>query len=58
MKPVLSEVATKLEGIAKVAKIDTDKAPKLSEKYGIRALPTLILFNKNEVVERYSKYKL
>ena len=51
-------MTTKLEEIAKVAKIDTDKAPKLSEKYGIRALPTLILFNKNEVVERYSKYKL
>ena len=58
MKPVLIEVATKLEEIAKVAEIDTDKAPKLSEKYGIRALPTLILFNKNEVVETYSKYKL
>lgn len=52
MKPVLAEVATRLDTVAKVAKVDTDKAPKLSAKYGIHALPTLILFNKGEIVER------
>jgi thioredoxin-like negative regulator of GroEL len=52
MKPVLSEVATRLDNVAKVAKVDTDKAPNLSAKYSIHALPTLILFNKGEVVER------
>ena len=52
MKPILSDVATRLENIAKVAKVDTDKAPKLSAKYGIRALPTLILFNQGQEIKR------
>lgn len=53
MKVVLNEVATSLENVIKVAKVDTDKAPKTSAKYNVHALPTLILFNKGEVVERY-----
>jgi len=53
LAPVLSELAIKMDGIVQITKIDTDKSPDLSEKYDIRALPTLILFNKGEEVERY-----
>jgi thioredoxin-like negative regulator of GroEL len=53
MKTVLAEVATRLESVAKVAKVDTDKAPKLSQKYKIHALPTLVLFSKGAELERW-----
>lgn len=52
MKVELSEVASKLENVIKVAKVDTDRAPKLSAKYEVHALPTLILFSNGEVVEK------
>ena len=52
MKPVLEEVSTKLEGVIKVGKIDVDKSPKVSSEYEVKALPTLILFNKGAVVDR------
>lgn len=52
LAPVLTELATKMDGIVQITKVDTDKEPELSEQYNIRALPTLILFNKGEEVER------
>ena len=57
MQPVLEDVAGRLENEAKVAKVDTDKSPRLGAKYQVEALPTLILFYKGQVVERYVGYR-
>jgi thioredoxin len=57
MQPVLEDVANRLETVAKIAKVDTDKSPRLGSKYQVEALPTLILFNKGEVVERFIGYR-
>lgn len=57
LQPVLEDVAVRLEGLAKVAKVDTDKNPRLGSKYQVEALPTLILFSKGEVVERFMGYR-
>ena len=35
MEPILEDVANRLESEAKVAKVDTDKAPKLGHKYQV-----------------------
>jgi thioredoxin 1 len=48
--PILEEVASKFEDRLKVAKIDIDGNPKIPPQYGIRSIPTLILF-KDGVVE-------
>lgn len=56
MQPILEEIAGRMESEIKVAKVDTDKSPRLSSKYQIEALPTLILFNKGEIVDRYVGY--
>ena len=48
--PILEEVASKFEDRLKVAKIDIDGNPKVPPQYGIRSIPTLILF-KDGVVE-------
>jgi len=56
MQPVLEEIAGRMEAEIKVAKVDTDKSPRLGNRYQVEALPTLILFSKGEVVERYVGY--
>lgn len=57
MQPVLETVASRMDTVAKVAKVDTEKSPKLAARYNIEALPTLILFAKGEVVDRYTGYR-
>ena len=48
--PILEEVATEYEGKLKVAKLNIDENPHTPTNYGIRGIPTLIIF-KNGVVE-------
>lgn len=44
MAPILKEVKDKVGNSAQIIKIDVDKNPKLSAKYGIRSVPTLMIF--------------
>ncbi len=50
--PLVDEIAHQKIGRVLVAKVDTDHAPDLAVKYGIRSIPTLILFSGGEEVER------
>ncbi|HEY9612351.1 thioredoxin [Allocoleopsis sp.] len=49
--PVVDEVATQYEGQVKVVKLDTDKNPGIASQYGIRSIPTLMVFNKGQQVD-------
>ncbi|MEO1720262.1 MAG: thioredoxin, partial [Pseudomonadota bacterium] len=49
MAPALEEVAKDMEGKVKIAKIDVDQNPDITTKYGIQAMPTLILFKDGEI---------
>jgi len=42
--PVLAEIADEYEGRLKVCKVDVDANPDIPPKFGIRGIPTLILF--------------
>ncbi len=42
--PILEQVATEYEGRVKVAKLNIDENPLTPPKYGIRGIPTLMLF--------------
>ena len=53
MGPVLNEVAESLEGQATVAKLNVDDFKPISAQYGIRNIPTLILFKNGKEVERF-----
>ena len=44
MAPVLDDVANRYMGRALVAKLDTDQNPTMAVRYGIRGIPTLIVF--------------
>ena len=50
--PLMDELAKAHEGTLLVVKVDTDQAPDLSQKLGIRGIPTLILFKDGEEVGR------
>ena len=50
--PVLDELSEEFAGQVKIVKINVDENPAAAGKYSIRAIPTLILFNKGEVIEQ------
>ena len=50
MAPVIEEVAEEFDGRAKVAKLDVDANPGTSGKYGVRSIPTLLIFDGGRVV--------
>jgi zinc protease len=54
MAPALEQVAKEMQGKLKVVKLDVDRAGDTAEKYGIRAMPTLILFKNGKPAARHS----
>ncbi|MDD5349295.1 MAG: thioredoxin [Chthoniobacteraceae bacterium] len=50
--PILDEIAEEKAGSVKVCKVDVDENQAISARYGIRAIPTLLLFKNGEVKEQ------
>ena len=48
--PILEQLETDLEGHVKIVKLDTDSNPESPKAYGIRSIPTLLIFNKGELL--------
>jgi thioredoxin 1 len=47
--PALEELATEFEGKVTVAKINIDENPNTPTKYGVRGVPTLMIFQQGQV---------
>jgi len=47
--PILDEIASEYDGKVKVAKLNIDENPNTPPKYGIRGIPTLMLFKGGDV---------
>jgi len=50
--PVVEEIAKEYDGKLKVGKVDVDSNPEVSMKFGIRSIPTLMVFKGGKVVEQ------
>ena len=48
--PVLEEIATELQGQVTIAKVDLEANPMTPSKYGVRSIPTLMLFKNGQLV--------
>lgn len=50
--PVIDELAAELDGQVLVVKVNVDENTVAPAKYGVRAIPTLVLFNNGEVLDQ------
>jgi len=50
MAPALEQVAADMKGKVKVAKLDVDQNPEVTQKYTIQAMPTLMIFKDGKKV--------
>ena len=50
--PIVEELAGEYDGKLKVAKMDVDANPRTAMQYGIRSIPTLMVFKSGQVVEQ------
>lgn len=50
--PVVDELAAEYEGKVKVTKMNVDENPSTPSKYGVRGIPTLLLFKEGKVVDQ------
>ncbi|MFO1351807.1 MAG: thioredoxin domain-containing protein, partial [Gammaproteobacteria bacterium] len=54
MAPAFEQAAARLEPKVRLAKLNTDQAQDVAARYGIRSIPTLILFKRGREVARQS----
>ena len=52
VSPIIDELASDYDGRVNFAKVNVDKAQDIASKYGIMSIPTVILFNKGELVAK------
>ena len=50
--PILDELAFEYDGKVKIGKVNIDEFQGLAQQYGIRAIPTLLLFKHGEVADQ------
>ena len=49
--PILDELANELDGKVTIAKVNVDDCGSISSEFGVRAIPTMLLFKNGKVVE-------
>jgi thioredoxin 1 len=50
--PILEEIANEMDGQVKIAKVNIDDNDTIAAEYGIRAIPTMLLFKGGKVAEQ------
>jgi thioredoxin 2 len=54
VSPALAQVAADLAGRVKLVKVNVDDSPKLQQRFGVRAIPTLMVMREGQVAARRS----
>src|SRR5262249_27221280 len=52
LAPTIAELAVEFDGQAAVGKVNVDDSPHLAAQYGIRSIPTVLLFKEGQVVDQ------
>lgn len=52
LSPVLEEVAADVEGKATIVKVDIDESAELAQRFGIMAVPTMVIFKDGKPVKQ------
>lgn len=52
LSPILADLASKLEGQARIAKLDIDAAQRVTTNFQVTSVPTLVLFKDGQEVDR------
>lgn len=52
VSPVLEQLATERAGEVKLVKVDVDRAPRLSSRFTVQAVPTLLIMHRGKVIAR------
>ena len=55
--PIIEEIGTELSSKVKVTKINVDEEPELSSKYNVSAIPTVLIFNKGQLIDTLIGFK-
>jgi thioredoxin 1 len=50
--PLLDELADEYDGKVKIGKVNVDEQQTLAAQYGVRAIPTLLIFHKGQIAEQ------
>jgi thioredoxin 1 len=50
--PLVEELANDYEGKAVVAKLNVDENPQVTARFGVRNIPTLLVFKKGQIVDK------
>jgi len=50
--PAVEELAADFEGKAVVAKLNVDENPEVTARYGVRSIPTLLVFKNGQIVDK------
>ena len=56
LAPIVDEVAAAYQGKVKVGKIDVDSSPNTAQRYGVRGIPTLLIFKNGQVQDQIVGY--
>ena len=51
--PILDELATEMQGKLTIAKVNVDDNGELAAQFGVRAIPTMLLFKAGAVAEQF-----
>ena len=51
--PIIESLSEEFAGQVKIAKVDVDSNPQLSMQFGIRSIPTVMLFDKGQIVDTF-----
>ena len=51
--PIIEELATDYDGKAIIGKVDVDDNAELSQQYGVRSIPTILILKDGEVVDKH-----